>query len=283
MPNPRASRLPCAAGRRHHSVRSQVGKAGRGEAGYNLVILMVALTVMNILVAAALPAWSGVIRRDKEEELIFRGLQYAEAIRVYRNRNGGQFPTRLEDLIKAKPRCIRQLWKDPMTEDGKWQLVFEGGPQGPGGQVGGIQPIDPAFEGGGAPNGPNGLNGPDGQNGQGEEGEVVVVGPIKGVRSRSREDSFLKFNNQQRYDQWFFTTDLLNRSGIVQSGGAAVPVGAGGIELSARWIGRPWPRSLATLGLGGVGATQIPPGQPPGGLPSAPPSGVRPGLRPGDQ
>jgi type II secretory pathway pseudopilin PulG len=82
------------------------------EAGYNLVILLVAVTVLNVLVAAMLPLWSTAIRREKEEELIFRGFQYAEAIRVYRMRHGGNYPIKLEQLIETKPRCIRQLWKE---------------------------------------------------------------------------------------------------------------------------------------------------------------------------
>jgi type II secretory pathway pseudopilin PulG len=246
----------------------RIEKADRSQAGYNLVILMVVMTVMSILVAAALPAWTAVIRRDKEEELIFRGLQYAEAIRLFRNRTGG-LPTRLEQLIEVKPRCIRQLWKDPMTEDGKWLLVFDGAT----GPAGGIQPIDPNFEGGDiSPNGPD------------EQGEVVAVGPIKGVRSRSRDDSYLKFDNRDRYDLWYFTVDLLNSQGIVQSGGAGVPTGQG-LVLSTRWIGRPWPRALAGLGLPG-GGTQFPNQQPPGGF--QPPGGARqpggvrqPGGQPG--
>jgi hypothetical protein len=32
---------------------------------------------MNIMVAAAIPLWRTAIRREKEEELIFRGFQYA--------------------------------------------------------------------------------------------------------------------------------------------------------------------------------------------------------------
>ena len=43
------------------------------EAGYNLVVLIVAITVLNIAVAAVLPLWSTAIRREKEEELVFRG------------------------------------------------------------------------------------------------------------------------------------------------------------------------------------------------------------------
>src|SRR5947199_5209330 len=101
-----------------------------GELGYNLVVLVVIITVMNIVLAAVLPLWSQAIRRNREEELIFRGLQYAEAIRVFHNRFQ-RWPTRLEELVEIKPRSIRQLWKDPMTEDGKWQLIFEGREQLP--------------------------------------------------------------------------------------------------------------------------------------------------------
>ena len=53
------------------------------EAGYNMVILVIAITVLNIVVAAMLPLWSTQIQREKEEELVFRGFQYAEAIRVF--------------------------------------------------------------------------------------------------------------------------------------------------------------------------------------------------------
>ncbi|HEX2251775.1 MAG TPA: hypothetical protein VHQ65_00740, partial [Thermoanaerobaculia bacterium] len=51
------------------------------------------------------PAWSKMAQREKEEELIFRGLQYAEAIRVFQ-RKFGRYPTRLEELIEVEPRKI---------------------------------------------------------------------------------------------------------------------------------------------------------------------------------
>ena len=94
------------------------GPADRSsEAGYNLVVLAVLITVMNIAVAAALPYWSSWAKREKEAELIFRGLQYAEAIRLFRVRQG-RLPTALEELIEVKPRVIRQLWPNPMDEEG---------------------------------------------------------------------------------------------------------------------------------------------------------------------
>ncbi len=97
----------------------------QAEAGYNLVILVVMITVMNIVISKALPLWSAVIQREKEEELIFRGMQYAEAIRVYEQRTGG-LPTKLEQLIEVEPRCIRQLWTNPMAKDGSWELILPG-------------------------------------------------------------------------------------------------------------------------------------------------------------
>lgn len=219
----------------------------RSEAGYNMVMLVMAVTVLNILVAAALPLMSTQIRREKEEELIFRGLQYAEAIHLFHARFQG-YPTKLEQLIEVKPRCIRQLWKDPMTADGKWGLIFygqgtqlhadpnggndpnnpqnQGGPQNQGDENTGQGPVDPS----------TGLNTP-------KKGDAVAVGPIMGVYSKSPEKSFLLFFQHNRYDEWRFTEDMLRfgstrnpakgLSGIGDPGQTVVP------NFSTRWLGRP--------------------------------------------
>lgn len=110
----------------------------KGSDGYNLVILAVSITILNILLAMALPAWSTMIRREKEHELIFRGLQYAEAIRVFQTRNG-RLPTRITELIEVHPRSIRQLWHNPMVDDGSWLLVPAQGRQRQPGQQQGRQ------------------------------------------------------------------------------------------------------------------------------------------------
>jgi type II secretory pathway pseudopilin PulG len=178
-------------------------RARRGEAGYNLVVLVVALTVLSILVAAALPLWSQAIRRDKEEELISRGLQYAEGIRVFQHRFG-RLPVRLEELVEVEPRCLRKLWKDPLTEDGRWAPVFAGTeevpvpPEPPDGRTRGRRdlPRDPEPGDSLDPNAPP------------EEGQEVAVGPIIGVRSRSHEESVLNFLGQTRHDRWVFRADV---------------------------------------------------------------------------
>jgi type II secretory pathway pseudopilin PulG len=177
-------------------------RARRGEAGYNLVVLVVALTVMSILVAAALPLWSQAIRRDKEEELISRGLQYAEGIRVFQHRFG-RLPVRLEELVEVEPRCLRKLWKDPMTEDGRWAPVFAGTEE---------VPVPPETQDGRTrgrrdqPQNPEPGDSLD-PNASPEAGQEVAVGPIIGVRSRSQEESVLNFLGQTRHDRWVFRAD----------------------------------------------------------------------------
>ena len=77
---------------------------------------------MLIAVSVTLPMWSTAVQREKEAELHFRGMQYAEAIRVYQNRFGA-LPTSLDQLLENKPRSIRQLWTDPMTDEGEWAVI----------------------------------------------------------------------------------------------------------------------------------------------------------------
>ena len=48
-----------------------------------MAALLVALAVMAVVLSVAMPTWSHMIRREKEEELIFRGTQYARAINQY--------------------------------------------------------------------------------------------------------------------------------------------------------------------------------------------------------
>jgi type II secretory pathway pseudopilin PulG len=251
-----------------------------GEAGYNMVLLVVIMTVMNIGLAAMLPSFTATIQRDKEEELVFRGLQYAEAIRVFQNRFQ-RLPVKLDELIQAQPRSIRQLWKDPMTEDGKWSLIFQGQDQVPPPVTPQVPGRDPRGANGGqeAPDDGSQLNKPP------KAGDEVAVGPIVGVRSRSEKASFLVWNGRQRYDEWRFTVDLITGAaaprGAQAGAGAFVPnpaANAQGIvtpgampQMSSRWIGRPWDQSLVPPGMGT-------PGQQPTGL--QPPSSNTLGGKP---
>lgn len=92
------------------------------ERGYTLIILIVAISVMSIGLLVAIPVWKTQIQREKEEELIFRGRQYVEAIRLFQIKYPGRFPDTLEQLLEEK--CIRKLFKDPMTEEGEWNIIL---------------------------------------------------------------------------------------------------------------------------------------------------------------
>lgn len=265
--------------RRSRRGRRRPQRHERGERGYNMVVLMVLVTVLNVLVAAALPAWSGVIQREKEEELIFRGLQYAEAIRVFQARFG-RLPNRLEELVEVEPRSIRRLWEDPMTGEARWALIFAGAGTPIPGQPGETQPGQPPqgqdLGGGGFPDDggepPVVTNDPD----------ELVQGPISGVRSLARGEAMLEFQGKQRYSEWQFTVDVLQQQinfraaggGPNSMPGVGVPNAAGGSgprvpDLSSRWIGRPWPRELEqSLQQGGMpGGVGVQPGGAPGEMP----------------
>ena len=57
-------------------------------------------------------------QRQKEELLIYRGLQYQRAIQLY-VRKFGRYPGSLEELENTNQiRFLRQRYLDPMTENG---------------------------------------------------------------------------------------------------------------------------------------------------------------------
>ena len=213
------------------------GRRRAGDDGFNLVVLAVMFTVMNILVAKALPLWSTQIQREKEEELIFRGLQYAEAIRVFRLRFN-RAPVRLQELIEVEPRCIRQLWNNPLSREAAgrppaaigWEPIFEGQPDQPnpsnrqGGQGPGLQPAEPRDLGGQRL----------GPLGQPIEEEEVRIGPILGVRSKVGETAIKLFFDSDGVQEWRFTPDVLQPRPLVGGGPTPMP-------LNASLIGRPWP------------------------------------------
>ena len=62
-------------------------------------------------------------RREKEEELIFRGLQYSRALRLFATKYANASPPNLDVLVEQ--RFIRKKYKDPITND-DFQPVLAG-------------------------------------------------------------------------------------------------------------------------------------------------------------
>lgn len=172
----------------------------RSQGGYTLVALMVGLTIMAIFMGVAVQTASFQMRREKEAELIFRGEQYVEAIRLYQMKYG-RLPMSLKEIWEADPRVIRKKWKDPMTDSYNWGVIFLGQNQRrvQPSQVPGLPTPTPA---------PTATPGPEG--GQGGPGGALASGPgargpIIGVHSTSCEDSIKIYEGRTRYCDWKFS------------------------------------------------------------------------------
>jgi len=236
MSTPRVSR-------RFHRRRSA------GERGVLLVALMVGMTVMMILLTASAQSWTAVMKREREEELIFRGNQYITALKAYAADHGGNFPPQLKLLMEKGPkgnRYLRQLFGDPFDPKGEWNLIYLG-PDGksawnpharpPSGLLPGQDPMAGLGlagrtsggrgrrlgggaraggfgEQGGIQGGPGGAS-PAGLGGR-ESGFASgnLNTPIVGVVSRSSDMGFREYFSKQYYNEWEFHVFLKDIPGI---------------------------------------------------------------------
>jgi type II secretory pathway pseudopilin PulG len=64
------------------------------ERGYTMVAVVIGMTVMAILLMGVAPSIATIMKREREQELLFRGKQYARAIALFQKRYG-RFPTEL--------------------------------------------------------------------------------------------------------------------------------------------------------------------------------------------
>jgi type II secretory pathway pseudopilin PulG len=156
--------------------------------GYTLLILLFALTVLTLGLMVAVPVWETQIQREKEEELIFRGKQYIEAIRIFCLKKPGTFPRSLEELFEEN--CIRRLYEDPMTKSGEWNIILP------------YQRISSK---------------------QGSSSPKVLVIPLNqlsaidnpqiiGVVSASTRKSFKIYKEQESYDKWLFSQGVTSEN-----------------------------------------------------------------------
>jgi type II secretory pathway pseudopilin PulG len=210
-------------------------RSGERQAGYSLVFLIVFVSLLSVAAAAVLPAIKKQIEREKEAELIFRGLQYAEAIRVFQQRFG-RYPNALQELLELEPRSIRQLWTDPMTKDGRWALILASGNQSQ----------DGAGEGGADDQGRDlaGASAPAARSrpGTAGTGQLNPGGPILGVVSRKKGVATRTFLGNDHYEKWRFTADILPKPMVIPG---SEMVSGGSVEN----LGKPFPRGLQPVGL----------------------------------
>ncbi len=97
-------------------------RSGRlGREGFSLVFALMLVVLLGIFSVAGARSYTKASRRAAEDELLFRGRQYADAIgRYHRFQGRMQYPTSLEALLKdprtpATVRHLRKLYADPVT------------------------------------------------------------------------------------------------------------------------------------------------------------------------
>ena len=191
-------------------------RTSAGNRGFAMAALLVAIAVLSVVMLVALPTWRHQAQREKEAELIFRGEQYARAIRLYQRKIAGAFPPSLDVLVEQK--FLRKKYKDPITGE-DFVPVYASAQAG--GQSGQRETRPSGFEGTGeqpgaprasAPAGPGGLETstrPGGQSstspfGQSTPGPAPGATGIVGVTSSSKAQSIRIYNGRSRYDQWVF-------------------------------------------------------------------------------
>jgi hypothetical protein len=112
--------------RRKRGSRLEPTTPGR-ERGF--AYLMALFLIFAVIVASQVAAQNLVTagRRDREDDMIWRGNQYARAIRLY-YRKAGHYPKDLEELQKGLPdlHFLRAAaYKDPMNaNDGEWGFIY---------------------------------------------------------------------------------------------------------------------------------------------------------------
>jgi type II secretory pathway pseudopilin PulG len=177
-------------------------------AGYTLVAIVIGIAILTILTAAVAPAVSVIMQRDREDELIFRGKQYARGITLFQRRYG-RLPTTLKEMYENRPRTLRKLWKEPMCGCDDWYLLIQGTPDAL--PMAGI----PGQTGKGAAAPPSPTPGPQPF---GSPGATKNVGPIIGVRSKVKKQSLQEWHGQRSYDQWRFIAGDADRDTGLQLG-----------------------------------------------------------------
>ncbi len=132
----------------------------RQEGGYVLLALLLIVSLMAIAFTyAIIIPMKFQVKRDREEEMIHRGVQYTRAIRLY-YKKFGRYPTRIEDLENTNNlRYLRKRYKDPLNKNQDFRLLHFGEPGlALGGSIGGGV-IPGATPAGGAANGLAGSSG----------------------------------------------------------------------------------------------------------------------------
>ena len=220
------------------------------QQGYILLMMMLFITLLAIFGASLAHNMAFELKRDQEEEMIHRGVQYSRAVRKF-VKKVGRYPTSLEDLENTNNiRFLRKRYKDPITGKdfkllhlGEVQLgnnttalagatsaaALAAGAGGANAQnlqgliaAQGVAGL--AAQGQQPPQNLNGDQNPDdtanngagGNQQSGQFNQTFGGGPIVGVTSFSKKKTIREFNKKNHYNQWQFIYDpSTDRGGLI--------------------------------------------------------------------
>jgi hypothetical protein len=191
--------------------------------------------------------WKQAAQREKEEELVFRGLQYVHAIGMFQRKYANAYPPNIDVLVEQ--RFLRKKYKDPITNDDFAPIPVGQGLPGSG-QRGGTPNSGASSAAGGrsssAPGGTSSTSPATGMSsstppGRGTTGPATGLGSppggtgvqttagISGVTSKSKDASIRLYNGRSHYNEWAFVyTAQMQAAGQGGVPGSAVPGQRGG-------------------------------------------------------
>jgi type II secretory pathway pseudopilin PulG len=109
--------------------------------GFTFLAALMIVVIMGIMLGLTGQSWKTIMKREREKELLFRGLQYRRAIAARNTRSAAPGTTPkviplndLNDLLLdssslQKTKYLRQLYKDPMTGK-EWAIIRDKGGKG---------------------------------------------------------------------------------------------------------------------------------------------------------
>jgi general secretion pathway protein G len=94
----------------------------RGRRGYTLIEIIIVMTILSILLSAAVPLYTRVVQRTKESVLRNNLFSMRTVIDEY-TYDKQKAPQSLQDLVTEG--YLRQVPEDPITGSNEWKVIME--------------------------------------------------------------------------------------------------------------------------------------------------------------
>jgi hypothetical protein len=96
-------------------LRHNCHRSSQSEDGYILLVLLLMVALLSVGFVGIIQKIDFEIKRDREEEMIHRGVQYSRAVRKFVNKFQ-RYPASIEELESTNNiRFLRKRYKDPIT------------------------------------------------------------------------------------------------------------------------------------------------------------------------